>query len=124
MRSALHGSHTVHREDDGWRWFDIEVWPWAEVSRAWLTVTEYHGEDRCLTRVRCLLRVRRGMGWNFLLWFIIAGLMMATRHLIVIGAVGAVAVLILAPLALWLARREMMRQARAAAKAAGLTEIR
>ena len=124
MRSALRSSHTVHRDDDGWRWFDIEAWPWAEVSRAWISVTEYHGEGRCLTRVRCMLRMRRGMGWNFLLWFIIAGLMMTTRHLLVIGALAAVAVAVFTPLGLWIARREMLRLARAAANAAGLKEMR
>lgn len=124
MRSALRSSHTVHRDDDGWRWFDIEAWPWAEVSRAWISVTEYHGEGRCLTRVRCMLRVRRGMGWNFLLWFIIAGLMMTTRHLLVMGALAAVAVALLTPFGLWIARREMLRLARAAAAAAGLKEMR
>jgi len=124
MRAALHSTHTVQRDDDGWRWFDIEAWPWAEVSRAWLTVTEYHGGGRCLTRVRCMLRVRRGMGWNFLLWFIIAGLMMTTRHLLVLGGFSAIAAAVLTPLGLWLARAEMRRLARAAAAAAGLKELR
>ncbi|MEZ5386249.1 MAG: glycosyltransferase [Prosthecobacter sp.] len=124
MRATLHRTHTVQRDDDGWRWFDIEAWPWAGVSRAWISVTEYHGECRCLTRVRCMLRLRRGMGWNLLLWFVIAGLMMTTRHLLVIGVVGTLATLILTPLGLWLARREMMRLARSAATSAGLKEMR
>ncbi|MBL9178677.1 MAG: glycosyltransferase [Verrucomicrobiaceae bacterium] len=124
LRKALKSAHITHREDDGWRWFDIEAWPWAEVSRAWLSVTEYHGDGRCLTRVRCMLRVRRGIGWNYLLWFVIAGLMMTTRHLLIIGALGAAAAIVLTPLALWLARREMQRHARAAACAAGLVEMR
>lgn len=124
LRKTLKSAHITHREDDGWRWFDIEAWPWAEVSRAWLSVTEYHGGGRCLTRVRCMLRIRRGIGWNYLLWFIIAGLMMTTRHLLIIGAAGAVAVMVLTPLALWLARREMQKQARAAAHAAGMIEMR
>ncbi len=123
MRSVLHRTHTVQRDDDGWRWFDIEAWPWGEVSRAWISVTEYHGEGRCLTRVRCMLRVRRGMGWNFLLWFVIAGLMMTTRHLLVMGVAGILAAVILTPLGLWLARREMLRLARDAAQAAGLKEM-
>lgn len=124
MRALMRRAHTVHRDDDGWRWFDIEAWPWAEVSRAWLSVTEYHGDGHCLTRVRCMLRVRRGMGWNFLLWFIIAGLMMSTRHLLVIGAFAAAAAAALTPLGLWIARREMLRLARDAASAAGLKEMR
>ncbi|WP_395715657.1 glycosyltransferase [Prosthecobacter sp.] len=124
LRKSLKAAHITHREDDGWRWFDIEAWPWSEVSRAWLSVTEYHGEGRCLTRVRCLLRVRRGIGWNYLLWFVIAGLMMTTRHLLIIGAAAAIAAVLLTPLALWLARREMQKQAREAALAAGLIEMR
>jgi GT2 family glycosyltransferase/exo-beta-1,3-glucanase (GH17 family) len=123
LRQALKASHITHRQDDGWRWFDIEAWPRAEVSRAWLSVTEYHGQGRCLTRVRCMLRLRRGIGWNFLLWFIIAGLMMTTRHLLIIGIAGAIAALLLTPVALWLARREMKKQARDAAQAAGLVEM-
>jgi exo-beta-1,3-glucanase (GH17 family) len=124
MRSVLHRTHTTHRDDDGWRWFDIEAWPWAGVSRAWLSVTEYHGEGRCLTRVRCMLRVRRGMAWNFLLWLFIAGLMMTNRQLLAVGVLGSLAMLIFTPAALWLARREMLRLAREAANAAGLVEMR
>ncbi|MFN0076386.1 MAG: glycosyltransferase [Prosthecobacter sp.] len=123
LRKALKSAHIIYREDDGWRWFDLEAWPWAEVSRAWLSVTEFHGEGRCLTQVRCILRVRRGIGWNFLLWFVIAGLLMTTRHLLVIGAFGAIAVVVLTPLALWLAGREMKKLARLAAVAAGLTAM-
>lgn len=124
MRRTLKAAHILHREDDGWRWFDIEAWPWASISRAWLSVTEYHGDGRCLTRVRCILRVRRGFGWNFLLWFVIAGLMITTRHLLVVGVLGIVAAAVWVPVALWLARREMQKHARAAAQAAGLQEMR
>lgn len=124
MHAVLHRTHTAHRDDDGWRWFDIEAWPWAGISRAWLSVTEYHGEGRCLTRVRCMLRMRRGMAWNFLLWFVIAALLMTNRQLLVIGVVGSLAALIFTPVALWLARREMLRMARAAATAAGMVEMR
>lgn len=124
MRRTLQAAHILHREDDGWRRFDLEAWPWASISRAWLSVTEYHGEGRCLTRVRCILRVRRDFGWNFLLGFVIASLMMTTRHLLVIGVLGMVAAGVWVPVALWLARREMQKHARAAAQAAGLQEMR
>jgi GT2 family glycosyltransferase len=124
MRLTLKAAHILHREDDGWRWFDLEAWPWASVSRAWLSVTEYHGEGRCLTRVRCILRVRRGFGWNFLLWFVLAGLMITTRHLLVVGVLGVAAAAVWVPVAFWLARREMQKHARAAAQAAGLQEMR
>jgi hypothetical protein len=124
MRRTLKTAHILHREDDGWRWFDLEAWPWASISHAWLSVTEYHGEGRCLTRVRCILRVRRGFGWNFLLGFVIASLMMTTRQLLVIGGLGTVTAAVWVPIALWLARREMQKHARAAALAAGLQDMR
>ncbi len=126
MRRSLKTSHVIFRQDDGWRWFDLESWPNHELSRAFVTVTEYHGGGRCLTRVRIMLRVRRGLGWNVLLWFIVATILMAaglhTVMLLGIAAVLAVAVLI--PLGAWMIRREMRKLARDAAKAAGLSEMR
>lgn len=45
------------RPDDGWRLFDLEAASQFDVSPAFLTVTEYHGKQRLLTRVRLMLRV-------------------------------------------------------------------
>jgi hypothetical protein len=73
----LERQRRVIRLDDGWRWHDIEVSPQKEVSRAFLTVTEYHGNGRCLTRVRCLLRLSRAAVWNVLLWVAFTGLLAA-----------------------------------------------
>jgi uncharacterized membrane protein len=97
----------------------------VEVSRAWLSVTEYHGEGRCLTsRSPACCACGVASAGISCLWFIIAGLMMTTRHLLVVGVLGVVAAAVWVPVALWLARREMQKHARAAAQAAGLQEMR
>jgi len=126
LRKLLRAEHIIFREDDGWRWFDIEAWPWSEVSRAFLTVTEFHGDGCCLTKVRLLLRVRRSVGWNLLLWMIIASILMAAglHTLLVLGTFAVLAVVLLVPLGLWMIRREMRKLARLAATKAGLMEMR
>ncbi len=126
LRQVLRAEHIIFREDDGWRWFDIEAWPWSEVSRAFLTVTEFHADGRCLTKVRLLLRVRRSVGWNLLLWMIIASILMAAglHTLLVLGTFAVLAVVLLVPLGLWMIRREMRKLARLAAAKAGLIEMR
>lgn len=125
LRRSFRAAHIIFRQDDGWRWFDVEAWPNASLSRAFLSVTEYHGEGRCLTRVRLILRMRRGLWWNLLLWFIVAAILMAAglHSLMVLGIAAASAVVVLIPLGLWLIRREMQKLARHAAQAAGLTEM-
>lgn len=45
------------RQDDGWRFFDLETHTQGLLSPAIATVTEYHGRQRCLTRVRLLMRM-------------------------------------------------------------------
>lgn len=126
MRKALRAAHIIYREDDGWRWFDIEAWPWSEVSRAFLSVTEFHANGRCLTRVKLLLRVRRSFGWNMLLWLIVTAILMAAglHMLLVLGLVAVLAIVLLLPLGVWFIRREMRRLARSAAASAGLIEMR
>ncbi|WP_397384623.1 glycosyltransferase [Prosthecobacter sp.] len=126
LRKALRAAHIIFREDDGWRWFDIEAWPWSEVSRAFLSVTEFHSNGRCLTRVKLLLRIRRSFGWNMLLWLIVTAILMAAglHMLLVLGLVAIVAIILLLPLGVWFIRREMRRLARSAAASAGLIEMR
>ena len=126
MRKVLRAAHIIFREDDGWRWFDIEAWPWSEVSRAFLSVTEFHAEGRCLTRVRLLLRIRRSLWWNVLLWLIVTAILMAAgmHTLLVLGIFAVLAIVLLVPLSVWLIRREMCRLVRAAAAGAGLVEMR
>jgi O-antigen biosynthesis protein len=71
------------RWDDGWRWFDVECCSEQAFSPALMTVTEYHGGLRYLTRAAVLLRVRRWSGVVFLglvmglpyLWICIGGLL-------------------------------------------------
>lgn len=58
LREVLAEKKLTPREDDGWRWFDVESAPLA-----WLTVTEYHGGPRKLTRIAVLSRI----GWKSLL---------------------------------------------------------
>lgn len=58
LRELLEAELHSVRGDEGWRRFDLEVEPQAEVSTAFLTVTEHHGGARCLTRVRSLLRLQ------------------------------------------------------------------
>lgn len=43
--------------DDGWQLFDIELRPEAGLSTALMSATEYHGQGKCLTRVRLLVRL-------------------------------------------------------------------
>ena len=126
LRKVLRAEHIIFREDDGWRWFDIEAWPWSEVSRAFLSVTEFHAERRCLTKVRLLLRIRRSLWWNVLLWLIVTAILMAAglHSLLVLGTFAIAAVVLLLPLGVWLIRREMCRLVRKAAAQAALVEMR
>ena len=126
LRKVLRSAHILFREDDGWRWFDLEAWPWSEISRAFLSVTEFHADGHCLTRVKLLLRIRRNMGWNLLLWLAVTAILMAAglHALLVLGMIAILAVALLVPLGLWFMRREMRRLARAAASNAGLVEMR
>lgn len=126
LRHTLKTSHVIFRQDDGWRWFDIEAWPNGTLSRAFLSVTEYHGEGRCLTRVRLILRMRRGLGLNLLLWLAVAAIIMAAglHTLLLLGILATLGVGLVLPAGLWLIRREMQKSARQAAQAAGLVEMR
>lgn len=126
LSRSLKAAHIVFRQDDGWRWFDLESWPNGALSRGFLSVTEYHGNNRCLTRVRLIVRMRRGLGWNLLLWLAVAAIVVATglHTLLLLGIAAAFAVLVVLPVGLWLIRREMARYARQAAQAAGLVEMR
>ena len=58
MRQLLGENKIPFREDDGWHGFDIEMAPRMLITQAFLTVTEYHGGGRFLTRVALLQRFR------------------------------------------------------------------
>jgi hypothetical protein len=88
-----------------------------------MTVTEYHGHDRCLTRVRCMLRVRRGLVWNLALWLGFAGLLaMLPMPIGLLGVIGAGGTLIGIPLALRFIRRDLVSMLNEAAAKAGMPE--
>lgn len=121
LRAVLVEKRRTYREDDGWRWFDLELSPHSDLSRAFMTVTEYHGKGRCLTRVRCLLRVRRGLVWNLVLWLAFSGLMATLPMPIgLLGLLGAGGTLFGIPLALRLIRRDLANITHEAAEQAGM----
>ena len=70
FKKLLAEKNIPSREDDGWRRFDIELFPAAALSLAVVTVTEYHGGGRCLTRVGVLHRASR---WRCPLWLLACG---------------------------------------------------
>jgi hypothetical protein len=123
LRGVLAEKRRLYREDDGWRWFDFELDPHSDLSRAFITVTEYHGQGRCLTRVRCLLRVRRGLVWNLVLWLGFTGLLATLPMPIgLLGVIGAGGTLIGIPLALRFIRRDLTAMLHEAVKQAGMPE--
>lgn len=113
------------RRDDGWRRLDFEAYPKAEISPAVLSVTEYHGGSRCLTRVRFLLRFTPGLLLAVLLLFALeTALLLSPRprlHLLGLGSLAATAglVLVIPPLLL----RPLRRAAQAAAVRVGLKRV-
>lgn len=58
LRTVLGEKGIPFRDDDGWRWFDLELHPARRISRSIVTVTEFHGGKRMLTRVGVEHRVR------------------------------------------------------------------
>ncbi|MCX6857633.1 MAG: glycosyltransferase [Verrucomicrobia bacterium] len=54
LRQLIHCHGYTCREDDGWQRMDVEAKLNSWLSIAFLTVTEYHGNGRCLTRVRAV----------------------------------------------------------------------
>lgn len=59
LRRVLTERGVPFRDDDGWRWFDLELHPSRWISRSIVTVTEFHGGSRMLTRVGLEHRVRQ-----------------------------------------------------------------
>jgi GT2 family glycosyltransferase len=58
FRDVLREQGIPFREDDGWRWFDLELHPTRWITHSITTVTEYHGGQRMLTRIGVQRRVR------------------------------------------------------------------
>lgn len=110
LGAELMKQRRVFRQDDGWRWLDLEIKPQNEVSQSILTVTEYHGAGRCLTRVRCQLRISRAAVWNLLLWLAFAVLLSSlTLPLGYLGITALALTLISLPIAIHRLRRDLIR---------------
>ncbi len=62
LRGVLDELKLPHREDDGWRWFDVELSKASSktlTTAAYTSVTEYHGGQKALTRVALCARHHR-----------------------------------------------------------------
>ncbi len=109
LRTLLMEKKQVPREDDGWRWFDIELAPLA-----WLTVTEYHGGPRRLTRIALLWR----LDWRSLLF---SGLLLAAA--VSLHWIAALAYLSFIVFYIWLRRRSGLKLVEQAALQADLQHM-
>jgi glycosyltransferase involved in cell wall biosynthesis/exo-beta-1,3-glucanase (GH17 family) len=122
FQRLLRAEELPFRADDGWRWFDVEVNPEGVVSPAVISTSEYHGDGRCVTRVRLLLRLR----WLLLaagiavLMAVTLALLPNPRFLLLTLSASA---LLLGICAL-IQRAAMRRCAARAAAEAGLTRIK
>jgi O-antigen biosynthesis protein len=54
LRQLIRAHGYTCQEDDGWQRLDLEAKLTSWLSITFLTVTEYHGQGRCLTRVRAM----------------------------------------------------------------------
>ncbi len=85
FQNVLKEQKQPYRTDDGWRWFDIEVRQQRWFSSAFSAVTEYHGQDRCLTKIRAAVRPSKGvillMGISAVLNVIYANLLFESFNL-------------------------------------------
>jgi GT2 family glycosyltransferase len=99
FETFVRSHHGAVRGDDGWQGFDLELRPEADLSPAIVTVEEYHGDGRCLLRVRRLLRlppllaIGLVIGLALLLWQSLAGSELAHIGLATLG-LGTAAVLL------------------------------
>ncbi|WP_166647354.1 glycosyltransferase [Prosthecobacter fusiformis] len=104
------------RQDDGWRFFDLETPSQGLLSPAIATVTEYHGGQRCLTRVRLLMRMPAP--WFYTLLVLLVAL---TGFCLTKGIVGILAVAQVVLITSLLKRQPLKQHVMHAAGAAGLT---
>lgn len=75
IREMLIQRQYVVRDDDGWRWFDLEVYPQEYNSVSIITATEYHGGGKMLTRVGISYRYSRGYNGLLLLCLLLKWLL-------------------------------------------------
>jgi hypothetical protein len=108
------------RADDGWRLLDVEARPQTHVSTAVISATEHHGGQRCLTRVRLLLRIHPQVLSYFLLVVCIISPASMRRSSGILGVELALMVLGVFCCLLFI-RRRIKKAALIAASEAGLT---
>ena len=112
------------REDDGWRLFDVETGPPSPASEAYLTVTEYHGQAKQLTRVRLILRLRFHILLILLLpllaAFIPSPLQNLAQGALSVLAVGILSLMCIAPI-FW---KRLTEDILKAAEKAGMSQIK
>ena len=115
FEAFVRSHHGAVRGDDGWQGFDLELRPEADLSPAIVTVEEYHGDNRCLLRVRRLLRVPPqlaiglGIALALLLWQALAGSELARIGLAALGLSTAAVLLITRGLLLAASQRAALR---------------
>lgn len=123
VRQIAAEKKTVIREDDGWRRFDLEMTCGAVATHAFVTVTEYHGGGKRLTRVALLERVSK---WVVPVWAAACSIEMI-RIVNGVGHRGEFAALVIAALVLclmrWLARGFSTSLIHEAARRAGLKPV-
>jgi len=113
------------RRDDGWRRFDLEMHPRDELSTAVLSMTEYHGNGKCLTRVKLLLRFTTGIVVAVALFLALeAALIFSEREMLQqLGRISLLPTLGALTLAPWLAARSLRKKTIAAALSVGMTAV-
>jgi len=113
------GHETI--QDAGWLRHDLETQPSLYLSTVLLTVTEYHGGQKMLTRVRCLMRLR---WWAFL---ILVGLIsisfLALPFEFWTGDWEGVLKMLFFPALIYILRHTMKRRVFKAAERCGMKEL-
>jgi hypothetical protein len=114
------------RRDDGWRRFDYELNPREEISSALASVTEYHGGDSSLTRVRMLVRMTYGVPLALLFVLVLeAWLLMSGRGMLQrVGMTAMPATLLVSLYIPWQVRKRLKSLAMTAARKVGLQLVR
>jgi hypothetical protein len=125
LAEQAQAQHIPCRRDDGWRRFDLEMHPRDELSTAVLSMTEYHGAGKCLTRIGLLLRFTPGIVIaTALVIGLEISLILTERELLQqLGRISLLPTLATLTLAPWLAARALRKKTLAAAAAAGLTPL-
>jgi len=124
LKEQLQKKSLSVREDDGWRLFDLEAVPPSTASEAYLTVTEYHGQAKQLTRVRLILRLRFHILLILLLPLLAACIPSPLQDLaqdaLSVLAVGILSIMCIAPI-FW---KRLTEDILKAAEMAGLSRIK